>query len=214
MQPRPNGLAQAFLIGESFLGGSPSALILGDNLFHGHEFPQLLARAAARRSGATVFAYHVHDLERYGVVSFDAKGRAESLEEKPRQPKSPSAVTGLYFYDEHVVERAQSLEPSARGELEITDLNRLYLEKSELHVEVMGRGYSWLDTGTHESLLDASQFISVLERRQGLKLACLEEVAFRQGWITAEELRTLVEKYRNNEYGRYLQRTLSEVGYT
>lgn len=212
VQASPDGLAQAFIIGESFVGDAPSALILGDNIFHGHEFVQLLARADARRTGATVFAYHVLDPERYGVVAFDAEGRAESLEEKPSRPKSSFAVTGLYFYDEHVVDLARSLKPSARGELEITDLNRMYLHRSALHVEVMGRGYAWLDTGTHDSLLDAAQFISVLERRQGLKLACLEEIAFRQGWIAASAVEEASQKYKNNGYGQYLMRLVLEDG--
>ena len=211
VQPSPDGLAQAFLIGAGFLGDSPSALVLGDNIFHGHDFPGLLERAAGRPSGATVFAYHVHDPERYGVVEFDARGRAVSLEEKPAQPKSSYAVTGLYFYDRDVVSLARSLRPSARGELEITDLNRLYLERGALGVEVMGRGYAWLDTGTHESLLEAGQFIATLEHRQGLKIACPEEIAYRRGWIGRAELEALAAPLAKNGYGRYLQQVLREV---
>jgi glucose-1-phosphate thymidylyltransferase len=210
VQPSPDGLAQAFLIGESFIGGSPSALVLGDNIFYGHDFHSLLASACQRTEGATVFAYHVHDPERYGVVEFDASGKAVSLEEKPQQPKSGYAVTGLYFYDNHVVELAKSLKPSARGELEITDLNRLYLEQGRLDVEIMGRGYAWLDTGTHESLLEASQFIATLEKRQGLKVACPEEIAWRQGWIDAEQVRRLAQPLARNGYGQYLLRLLNE----
>jgi glucose-1-phosphate thymidylyltransferase len=204
VQPSPEGLAQAFLIGESFIGTDPSALVLGDNIFYGHDLPPLLGSAMARMNGATVFAYHVQDPERYGVVEFDAKGKVLRLEEKPKQPKSSYAVTGLYFYDRQVVGLAKSLKPSARGELEITDLNRLYLEQSALHVETMGRGYAWLDTGTHESLLDASQFIATLENRQGLKVACPEEIAYRQQWINAGELEALAQPLSKNSYGRYL----------
>ncbi|MEK6595568.1 MAG: glucose-1-phosphate thymidylyltransferase RfbA, partial [Pseudomonadota bacterium] len=186
-QPSPDGLAQAFIIGESFIGNDCSALVLGDNIFYGHDFHHLLTNAMERPQGASVFAYHVHDPERYGVVEFDAKGRVINLEEKPKQPKSNYAVTGLYFYDQHVVDYAKSLKPSARNELEITDLNRIYLEQSALSVEIMGRGYAWLDTGTHESLLDASQFVATIEHRQGLKIACPEEIAFKQGWIDAAQ---------------------------
>jgi len=205
IQPSPDGLAQAFLIGEQFLGDSPSALVLGDNIFYGHDFHHLLANAMQREDGASVFAYHVHDPERYGVVAFDAEGKAISLEEKPAQPKSHYAVTGLYFYDNSVVERAKSLKPSPRGELEITDLNRLYLEQGTLSVEIMGRGYAWLDTGTHESLLEAGQFIATIENRQGLKVACPEEIAWRQGWISNEQLETLAQPLAKNGYGKYLK---------
>ncbi|MEC4889159.1 MAG: glucose-1-phosphate thymidylyltransferase RfbA [Nitrospira sp.] len=210
VQPSPDGLAQAFIIGESFLGTDPSVLVLGDNIFYGHDFPQLLNQAMARRNGATVFAYHVQDPERYGVVEFDASGRAINLEEKPAAPKSNYAVTGLYFYDAEVVAFAKQLKPSARGELEITDLNRLYLERGRLHVEVMGRGYAWLDTGTHESVLDASQFIATLEHRQGLKVACPEEIAYRNKWINAGQLEKLAQPLLKNGYGRYLLRVLKE----
>lgn len=213
VQPSPDGLAQAFTIGESFLAGSPSALVLGDNIFHGHDLHQLLAKANQRTQGATVFAYHVLDPERYGVVDFDHSGRAISIEEKPAVPQSNYAVTGLYFYDEYVVEMAKSLTPSARGELEITDLNRLYMDLGKLNVEIMGRGYAWLDTGTHESLLDASHFIATLERRQGLKVACPEEIAFRQGWIGAAELELLAQPMKKNGYGQYLLRILQEPVY-
>ncbi len=211
VQEAPEGIAQAFTIGERFLDGSPSALVLGDNLFHGHEFNQLLERASARLDGATVFAYHVQDPERYGVVDFDAYGKAISLTEKPVAPRSHYAVTGLYFYDKNVVEIAKGLKPSARGELEITDLNHAYMAMEKLHVEIMGRGYAWLDTGTHESLLDASHFIATLERRQGLKVACPEEVAFRKGWITPTELESLAAPMKNNGYGQYLMRILKET---
>ncbi|NGZ08142.1 MAG: glucose-1-phosphate thymidylyltransferase RfbA [Nitrospira sp. LK70] len=210
VQPSPDGLAQAFLIGGSFIGNNPSALVLGDNIFYGHDFHSLLGNAMARTKGATVFAYHVHDPERYGVVEFDEKGNVLSLEEKPRQPKSHYAVTGLYFYDHQVVELAKSLRPSRRGELEITDLNRLYLEQGTLKVEIMGRGYAWLDTGTHESLLDASQFIATLENRQGLKVACPEEIAYRQRWIDAAQLERLAQPLAKTGYGRYLSRLLEE----
>ena len=213
VQPSPDGLAQAFVIGEDFLAGSPSALVLGDNIFHGHDIHELLAQADQRRSGATVFAYHVHDPERYGVAEFDATGKVLSLEEKPTQPKSNYAVTGLYFYDASVVELAKNLQPSPRGELEITDLNRLYLEQGQLHVEIMGRGYAWLDTGTHDSLLDAGQFIATLERRQGLKIACPEEIAWRQRWIDAAQLQQLAQPLAKNGYGQYLLRVLSEKIY-
>ncbi|MEW6512974.1 MAG: glucose-1-phosphate thymidylyltransferase RfbA [Pseudomonadota bacterium] len=210
VQPSPDGLAQAFLIGESFLGAALSALVLGDNIFYGHDFHLLLGSAVDRQQGASVFAYHVQDPERYGVVEFDAAGKAVSLEEKPKQPKSSYAVTGLYFYDNRVVELAKSLKPSPRGELEITDLNRLYLEQGKLNVEIMGRGYAWLDTGTHESLLEASQFIATLEKRQGLKVACPEEIAWRQGWIDADQVRKLAQPLAKNGYGQYLLRLLNE----
>lgn len=211
VQHSPDGLAQAFLIGESFLGNDLSALVLGDNIFYGHDFERLLASAAERREGASVFAYHVHDPERYGVVEFDAKGKAISIEEKPVTPKSNYAVTGLYFYDTQVVDFAKSLKPSARRELEITDLNRLYLNQQTLSVEIMGRGYAWLDTGTHESLLDASHFIATLEARQGLKVACPEEIAFRKQWIDAVQLEKLAQPLGKNGYGLYLQRILKEI---
>ena len=210
VQPSPDGLAQAFLIGEAFIGNQPSALVLGDNIFYGHDFHHLLANAMARSEGASVFAYHVHDPERYGVAEFDAHGKVLSLEEKPRQPKSNYAVTGLYFYDAQVVDLAKTLKPSLRGELEITDLNRLYLEQGQLSVEIMGRGYAWLDTGTHDSLLEASQFIATLENRQGLKVACPEEIAFRQGWIDAGQLEALAQPLTKNGYGQYLLRILKE----
>jgi len=204
VQPNPGGLAQALIIGREFLAGAPSVLILGDNLFYGHDLPERLA-SANRREGATVFAYHVGDPERYGVVAFDADGRATSIEEKPAQPKSNFAVTGLYFYDDRAPEFAEALKPSPRGELEITDLNRVYLEQGTLSVEVMGRGYAWLDTGTHASLLEASQFIETIERRQGLKIACPEEIAYRQGWIDGAQLAQLAAAFgRASEYGRYL----------
>lgn len=211
VQPSPDGLAQAFLIGEAFIGNTPSALVLGDNIFYGHDFHHLLASAMARTNGASVFAYHVHDPERYGVAEFDVQGKVLSLEEKPLQPKSNYAVTGLYFYDSHVVELAKSLKPSARGELEITDLNRLYLKQGQLDVEIMGRGYAWLDTGTHESLLDASQFIATLENRQGLKVACPEEIAFRQRWINAAQLEALAQPLLKNGYGKYLASLLKDA---
>ena len=213
VQPSPDGLAQAFLIGEDFLAGSPSALVLGDNIFYGHDFHELLGSADRRAQGASVFAYHVHDPERYGVAEFDAEGRVLSLEEKPATPKSNYAVTGLYFYDGQVVDMARSLQPSPRGELEITDLNRLYLEQNQLNVEIMGRGYAWLDTGTHDSLLDASQFIATLERRQGLKIACPEEIAWRHGWIDAAQLQRLAQPLAKNGYGQYLLRLLQEKVY-
>ena len=213
VQPSPDGLAQAFIIGEQFVGNAPSALVLGDNIFHGHDFHELLGSATRRTEGASVFAYHVHDPERYGVAEFDAQGKVLSLEEKPRSPKSSYAVTGLYFYDNQVVELAKSLRPSARGELEITDLNRLYLEQGQLNVEIMGRGYAWLDTGTHESLLEASQFIATLEHRQGLKIACPEEIAWRSQWINSEQLQRLAQPLAKNGYGQYLLRLLQEKIY-
>jgi glucose-1-phosphate thymidylyltransferase len=210
VQPSPEGLAQAFIIGESFIGGDLSALVLGDNIFYGHDFHRLLDNAMIRTEGASVFAYHVQDPERYGVVDFDSGGKVRSLEEKPKQPKSNYAVTGLYFYDQQVVDLAKSLRPSLRGELEITDLNRIYLEQGQLNVEVMGRGYAWLDTGTHESLLDASQFIATLENRQGLKVACPEEIAYKQQWIDAAQLIALAQPLAKNGYGQYLLRVLEE----
>ncbi|MDO9250007.1 MAG: glucose-1-phosphate thymidylyltransferase RfbA [Hydrogenophaga sp.] len=210
VQPSPDGLAQAFIIGEHFIGNNPSALVLGDNIFHGHDFADLLRRAHERDTGATVFAYHVLDPERYGVAEFDAQGHVLSLEEKPAQPKSNYAVTGLYFYDQQVAALAKDLRPSPRGELEITDLNRLYLESNQLQVEVMGRGYAWLDTGTHDSLLEAGQFIATLEKRQGLKVACPEEIAFRSGWISVEQVQALIKPLAKNGYGQYLQRIIKE----
>ena len=213
VQPSPDGLAQAFIIGDDFIGNAPSALVLGDNIFYGHDFAQLLASAKARREGASVFAYHVHDPERYGVAEFDAGGKVLSIEEKPAKPKSNYAVTGLYFYDQQVVDLAKSREPSPRGELEITDLNRLYLDQGNLSVEIMGRGYAWLDTGTHESLLDASQFIQTIEKRQGLKVACPEEIAYRLGWIDAGALEVLAQPLRKNGYGKYLMSILKETVY-
>lgn len=213
VQPSPDGLAQAFIIGKSFVGDSPSTLILGDNIFYGHDFSTQLQDAAKRVEGATVFAYRVHDPERYGVAEFDAAGKVISLEEKPANPKSSYAVTGIYFYDRHVVEMATSLKPSARGELEITDLNRLYLKQGRLACEVMGRGMAWLDTGTHESLLEASQYIETIERRQGLKIACPEEVAYRQGWISDSDVEALATPMLKNSYGQYLIKMLSEKLY-
>jgi len=210
VQPSPDGLAQAFIIGREFLGNSNSALVLGDNIFYGHEFADDLKVAGALSRGATVFAYHVHDPERYGVVEFDAAGHAISLEEKPTEPKSNYAVTGLYFYDNQVIDIARDLKPSARGELEITDVNRIYLEKDALNVKVMGRGHAWLDTGTHESLLDASQFIATIEKRQGLKIACPEEIAYRQGYIDAARLEQLARPMLKNPYGQYLMGLLKE----
>ena len=208
VQPSPDGLAQAFIIGEQFVGGAPSALVLGDNLFYGHDFELLLSNAHARSEGATVFAYHVHDPERYGVVEFDAGGRAISIEEKPQQPRSNFAVTGLYFYDGQVVDIAKSIQPSARGELEITAVNERYLKQGQLNVQIMQRGYAWLDTGTHDSLLDAGQFIATLERRQGLKVACPEEIAWRRGFIDAAQLERLAQPLAKSGYGAYLQRLL------
>lgn len=205
VQPSPDGLAQAFIIGEEFLDGHPSALVLGDNIFYGHDFQPLLESAMQRQQGASIFAYHVHDPERYGVAEFDQSGKVLSLEEKPQHPKSNYAVTGLYFYDEKAPALARQIKPSARGELEITDLNRLYLEQGDLNVEIMGRGYAWLDTGTHESLLDASQFIATIEQRQGLKVSCPEEIAYRQGWITRQQLKQLARPLLKNGYGQYLQ---------
>jgi glucose-1-phosphate thymidylyltransferase len=209
-QPRPEGLAQAFLIGEAFLGRDPSALVLGDNLFFGHDLPAILKRADKKPAGATVFAHHVTDPERYGVVGFDAKGRATSLEEKPTRPKSNFAVTGLYFYDADVVGLARSLKPSTRNELEITDLNRLYLERGTLTVETLGRGFAWLDTGTHDSLLDAGQFVATIEKRQGLKIACPEEIAWRNGWIDDAALLKLAAPLSSSGYGTYLRRLIEE----
>jgi glucose-1-phosphate thymidylyltransferase len=210
VQPSPDGLAQAFIIGESFIGDAPSALVLGDNIFYGHDFASLLQRANDRTEGASVFAYHVHDPHRYGVAEFDPSGKVLSLEEKPAKPKSNYAVTGLYFYDQDVARLARDLKPSPRGELEITDLNRLYLEAGRLQVEVMGRGYAWLDTGTHDSLLEAGQFIATLEKRQGLKVACPEEIAYRHHWIDAQQMEALIRPLAKNGYGQYLQQILRE----
>ena len=210
IQPSPDGLAQAFVIGRDFIGNDHAALILGDNIFYGHELAHQVQRATARQSGATVFAYHVHDPERYGVVEFDLFGRAVTLEEKPERPRSNYAVTGLYFYDNQVLDLAASISPSARGEYEITDVNRLYLQAGTLHVEVMGRGMAWLDTGTHESMLEASSFIEIIEKRQGLKVACPEEIAFRLGWISREDVVRLAEPLKKNGYGQYLLHLLDE----
>jgi glucose-1-phosphate thymidylyltransferase len=208
VQPEPGGLAQAFLIGESFIGNDCSALVLGDNIFYGHDFCHLLANAMQKTSGASVFAYHVQDPERYGVVEFDTQGQVLSLEEKPLNPKSNYAVTGLYFYDRNVVDYAKSIKPSHRNELEITDVNRIYMEHSTLNVEIMGRGYAWLDTGTHESLLEANHFVATIEHRQGLKIACPEEIAFHQGWIDATQLEALAMPLAGNGYGQYLLQVL------
>ena len=210
VQPRPEGLAQAFIIGADFLDGGPSALVLGDNLFYGHDFRGILGEADRQPSGATVFAYHVQDPERYGVVEFDAAGNALSIEEKPAQPRSNYAVTGLYFYDPQVVEIARSIGPSSRGELEITAVNQTYLEQGTLTVQVLKRGYAWLDTGTHDSLLDAGQYIATLEHRQGLKIACLEEIAWRQGWIDRDQVATIAHPLSKSGYGQYLLRVLNE----
>ena len=213
VQPTPDGLAQAFIIGKEFVSDAPSALILGDNIYYGHDFETQLREASARTSGSTVFAYHVHDPERYGVVDFDAQRRAISIEEKPLKPKSNYAVTGLYFYDSQVCDIAAGIAPSARGELEITDVNRTYLERGQLNVELMGRGMAWLDTGTHESLLEAGQFIATIENRQGLKVACPEEIAYRRGYIDAAKLEALAQPLKKNAYGQYLLRLLEEKIY-
>ncbi|MFL9879130.1 glucose-1-phosphate thymidylyltransferase RfbA [Herbaspirillum rhizosphaerae] len=213
VQPTPDGLAQAFIIGRDFIGNSPSALILGDNIYYGHDFDSQLRAASARTGGSTVFAYHVHDPERYGVVEFDSERHAVSIEEKPQRPKSNYAVTGLYFYDQQVCDIAANIKPSERGELEITDVNRVYLERNELTVELMGRGMAWLDTGTHESLLDAGQFIATIENRQGLKVACPEEIAYRKGYITATQLDVLAQPLKKNGYGQYLLRLLTDKVY-
>lgn len=213
VQPSPDGLAQAFILGRDFVGNDPSALVLGDNIFYGHDLHQPLERAHARTGGATVFAYHVGDPERYGVVEFDADRHALSIEEKPTAPKSSYAVTGLYFYDTQVCDIAAAIKPSARGELEITEVNAQYLRMGQLDVEIMGRGYAWLDTGTHDSLLDAGQFIATLERRQGLKVACLEEIAYRAGWITADDVQRIAKPMLKNGYGQYLLKVLGEKVY-
>jgi glucose-1-phosphate thymidylyltransferase len=213
VQPSPDGLAQAFILGRQFVNNQPSALVLGDNLFYGHDFQALLSHAMQRKTGASVFAYHVHDPERYGVVAFDEQKRALSIEEKPAKPKSNYAVTGLYFFDEQVCDIAASIKPSARGELEITEVNATYLRQNQLSVEIMGRGYAWLDTGTHDSLLEAGQFIATLEKRQGLKVACPEELAFRNGWIDAAQLEALARPLAKNGYGQYLLKLLGEKVY-
>jgi glucose-1-phosphate thymidylyltransferase len=210
-QPSPDGLAQAFTLGKGFVGNSPSALVLGDNIFYGHELVNQLDSANNRTAGATVFAYHVTDPERYGVVDFDQNNKALSIEEKPIQPRSNYAVTGLYFYDNQVCDIAASIQPSARGELEITDVNRIYLERDQLHVEIMGRGFAWLDTGTHDSLLDAAGFIATLQKRQGLMVACPEEIAYRQGWISAEAVEQVAARLSKNSYGQYLTKILHEL---
>jgi glucose-1-phosphate thymidylyltransferase len=213
VQPSPDGLAQAFIIGEDFIGQNDVALVLGDNIFYGHEFAELLQAASAKESGASVFAYHVNDPERYGVVDFDASGKALSIEEKPAKPKSNYAVTGLYFYDNSVVEIAKNIKPSQRGELEITDVNGVYLAQGKLDVQTMGRGYAWLDTGTHESMLEASQFIQTIEARQGLKVCCPEEIAYRHGWIEAAQVEKLAQPLKKNAYGQYLLRMIKEMVY-
>ncbi len=213
VQPSPDGLAQAFILGRDFIGGHPSTLVLGDNIFYGHDFQRLLTAASQRTAGATVFAYHVTDPERYGVVDFGPDKRALSIEEKPKAPKSNYAVTGLYFYDDQVCDIAASIQPSARGELEITDVNARYLAQGQLDVEIMGRGYAWLDTGTHDSLMEAGQFIATLEKRQGLKVACPEEIAWRAGWISSEQLQTLAQPMLKNGYGQYLARLLRDRVY-
>ncbi|HEX7439291.1 MAG TPA: glucose-1-phosphate thymidylyltransferase RfbA [Caldimonas sp.] len=213
VQPSPDGLAQAFILGKRFVAGGPSSLVLGDNIFYGHDLPGLLRTAGSRARGASVFAYHVNDPQRYGVVAFDGARRALSIEEKPRTPKSNYAVTGLYFYDEQVCDIAAGIKPSARGELEITDVNARYLAQGELNVEIMGRGYAWLDTGTHDSLLEAGQFIATLEKRQGLKVACPEEIAYRSGWIDAQALEALAAPLQKSGYGQYLQRVLKDRVY-
>jgi glucose-1-phosphate thymidylyltransferase len=213
VQPSPDGLAQAFILGKQFVGNNPSALVLGDNIFYGHDFASLLGNATANSVGASVFAYHVTDPERYGVVEFDANKRALSIEEKPKAPKSNYAVTGLYFYDEQVCDIAASIKPSPRGELEITDVNARYLAQGQLNVEIMGRGYAWLDTGTHDSLLEAGQFVATLEKRQGLKMACPEEIAFRHGWIDAAQLEALAKPLAKNGYGQYLLKLLTDKAF-
>jgi len=212
VQPSPDGLAQAFTLGKDFVGNSPSALVLGDNIFYGHELVEQLGSANDRTAGATVFAYHVTDPERYGVVEFDKDYKALSIEEKPLKPRSNFAITGLYFYDNQVCDIAASAKPSARGELEITDVNRAYLQKNELSVEIMGRGFAWLDTGTHDSLLDAAGFIATLQKRQGLMVACPEEIAYRQGWISAETVQKVADQLKKNSYGQYLNKILLELG--